>query len=335
MPPACAMDPVPVELHVVVIGGSSDRAALILRPGEPQGPLGVGRQGDWRIEAQGVGAVHVYLFFDGQSLHASNADRTTPTLVQGRPIDAAWTRVDPPAEIVLAGARLRVMRAPAHVVESSMTTAPAVGLPAPDASPPPSPRARPTWDERPVVAPHRDDETTRLDPIDVPTPPGVPPVQPGAAPRAPAPVAPRKVGALRAAWGESSWVQKAILLLMPFAVVATFVVFDDDPAPTPRRARPAASAAVAASVATPGASATAAAAPPAAPVVPSAPSAAAPARDARDKRTDERAAADAVAAGAWGEAARLYDALAAAHPESRALREAARIAHLRAAGVER
>lgn len=49
---------------------------------------------------------------------------------------------------------------------------------------------------------------------------------------------------------------------------------------------------------------------------------------------DERAAVDAVASGAYARAARLYDALAASHPEREAYREAARIARAASSTTE-
>lgn len=167
---------------------------------------------------------------------------------------------------------------------------------------------------------------------------GPPPSAGGPFEGAPLEAAPpaQKQSYLGARWREASGPKKAMFFLMGPLIWAVWVIFTDKP-PPPRPAKPAASAATSASS---GASASASssassAAEPFGPVMPTPtpvtsasgkPSAA----PASTQKTREREAADAVAAGAYDKAARLYEELAKAHPEAPAYAEAARIMKARA-----
>ncbi len=148
-------------------------------------------------------------------------------------------------------------------------------------------------------------------------------------------------------WKQASIPQKAILLLLPFAIAAMFVIFDDKDkaadAPSAARQHPAASgSSVPAS--TRSAPAPVAMLEPVPTPTPdptaSAPSTAEPAathaatakqRGKEPPKSEERMAADLVAAGNFAEAAAAYDNLAQKHPETKAFREAARILREKAA----
>jgi hypothetical protein len=189
-------------------------------------------------------------------------------------------------------------------------------LPAPGPALPP-----PQW----PVAPHAVFEHPAPGPIlDLPPPP-------------PPPLAPTGGTALRAAigplgkqaaaqWKETSFPKKAVLFMLPFAFLAVFVIFDDsnrrpaDTSPAPRAsssapARPAPSAAASAKpVAPPPPRLSPSASPP-------------PPPTSTAGKTPERLAVDALAAGAYADAARRYDELAREHADQPAYREAARILH--------
>jgi len=163
---------------------------------------------------------------------------------------------------------------------------------------------------------------------------------------------------LAQAWRETSVVKKIILLLLPLAFVMVFYGFEDDPAPRAKQ-KPAASASASASTTEddddpkpkkkkkppvddpdPPPSNTApppstSGSPPPVPSVPAtvpAPSASAPGSPKTDpaKKTTEREAVDAVAAGQYELAAKLYEQLAKEHPETPAYKEAARILRAKA-----
>jgi hypothetical protein len=198
----------------------------------------------------------------------------------------------------------------------------------------------------PLVAPARpapapapatpiEQEVTRIAPqplrarADQDLAPVMEPPAPAPAP-APQPVAkPGPAAEALAFWRQASPVKKATLVLMPFAVMGSFILFQDPPPPAARQAttttnRPALAAHDAGAM------------PPAAPSEPSAeepqpaPQAStAPPGDQTTrpsgKRTPERAALDAVAAGSFDEASRLYTELATQHPGEASYQEAARI----------
>jgi hypothetical protein len=136
-----------------------------------------------------------------------------------------------------------------------------------------------------------------------------------------------KVSALRAGWTEASLPKKAIALLMIPALAGALLMSRS--APAARAVAPASADRTSAVAAAPP-SATVTPTPTPTPTVstavvaPGGPvKAGAPAL--RDARTAERRALDTAASGQEAAAAEQYDALAAAHPETVAFREAARI----------
>ncbi len=151
-------------------------------------------------------------------------------------------------------------------------------------------------------------------------------------------------------WREASLPKKLILILLPLAFVMVIYGFDDDPPPPVKKKAPTATASSASEADKPPKKAkkpvsdddetVATAAPhPTASTPPSAPPSTAPSAVASApgspktdpaKKTTEREAVDAVAAGQYELAAKLYEALAKEHPEVPAYKEAARI--LRAKG---
>jgi hypothetical protein len=164
-------------------------------------------------------------------------------------------------------------------------------------------------------------------PLMFPGPPVAPDGLPGVPPAA------KKESWLGARWREASGPKKALMLLLVPLIWAVWVIFTDKPPPV-KPQKPAASATTAPST-TPSAGAppdgSAASAvepapppPPSPPPSPSGKASASPSTTTREK-TREREAADAVAAGAYDRAARLYDELAKGHPEVPAYAEAARI----------
>jgi hypothetical protein len=157
----------------------------------------------------------------------------------------------------------------------------------------------------------------------------------------------------KGAWQEASTVQKIIVVLLPFAIAAAYQMEFHPPRGPRASSAPTGQVGAAGSPATVTSTASTARdvdapaslttdAP--ASLVTAAPASTAPSRPARavaaapakvggssskpqGVRTAERAALDAVAAGAYADAARDYDALAAAHPEDTSFKDAARILH--------
>jgi len=177
-----------------------------------------------------------------------------------------------------------------------------------------------------------------------------PPVQGAASPPGPVPPesalvttqsAAKKRGPLQPIfdqWKGASIPQRAILIMMPFAFAAMFVIFDEEQPPPPKPGAAASSASVdhtsaaSASAPAPVASAAKTGAVPAA-SAPEPPADAGSEQDAGElaegETTKERKAADALAAGQDEEALALYEELAKAHPDNESFRAAARILRAR------
>jgi len=210
----------------------------------------------------------------------------------------------------------------------------------------------------PTPPPDDDNETTRALPLPAiamggaphfavpapPTPIAQPAPQPIAAPPPAPPTVekPKPLDQLKAQWKQASLPKKAIAILLPLAFVMVIFGLDDDPPPR-AATKPAPSASASAKTAksakpeksaepedlepekpTPAPIATAAKPAPSPANTKTAPAA------VSSQKTAERAAVDAVAAGAWEPAAKMYDELAKQHPENPAYKEAARILRAKA-----
>lgn len=156
---------------------------------------------------------------------------------------------------------------------------------------------------------------------------------------------------LKQQWKEATLPKKAIVVLLPIAFVMVIFGLDDEPQPAAhKKPRPAASASVVAS-AKPEASSdksdtkadkvepkndvVAEAPKPTQSAAPHVAQPAAPTKGGKESsttatKTPERLAVDAVAAGSWEPAAKLYDDLAQAHPENPAYKQAARLLRAKA-----
>jgi len=53
--------------------------------------MSVGTQGTWHVEASGVHPVHLYIYFDGQTLFLQSPDVPDPPTVDHRPLPSTWT----------------------------------------------------------------------------------------------------------------------------------------------------------------------------------------------------------------------------------------------------
>jgi hypothetical protein len=348
---------------ITVRTGTAEPASMAFAPGTPVGPLAVGRNATWRVVAPGVLEEHGFLYFDGTSLFLQSANPNAPITVNGAPIPSTWTPVYAPCEIAFGGARLwfgptaasmapprpeappsragfipringlddndehtrmqpiEEMQASRRSVNLAPREAVSATLKSSDASPfapstemmgpgplfgppPPASIPGPGSQAAPVVFPG----------------PGAPP---DASP--PGPPAPKPPGWLAARWREASGPKKALTVLMVPLVWAVWVIFTDKAAP-PRPLKPVAAASVSAKP-----SAAPSVEPPAPqPVQPAAsPASSASAKPAAgpasSAKTPQREAADAVAAGAYDKAAKLYEDLAKANPGVPVYAEAARI----------
>jgi hypothetical protein len=154
------------DIYVVEIrAGRGEPALLELRLGVEVAPLSIGTGGAWKISASGVRTVHAYLYFDGEVLFLQSADASSPVTVDGRPMPTEWTPVDAPCTITLAQAQL-VFRSASSVDVADEEPTFAEPIPDPlERNPPPPPPPRPF--KRGAFANAGDDESTRLQPVDM------------------------------------------------------------------------------------------------------------------------------------------------------------------------
>lgn len=289
-----------VRLEIVVGAGSPP--AITLRAGEPRDPFSAGFEGAWSLAGAGVARVHAQFYFDGQTLYVASADPRTPALLEGAAVPADWTPVPIPSTLSLGSV---VVSAIAASAPDSFTdkTEPRAQMP----SAPTSERTRYAPVEHQVA------------PAPAPAPPPAPAPAPALAPTPPPAPAPSRAPAF---WTEASLPKKLTYVLLPFALVAAgYVVLVDDDAPrSAARAKPPASASAALSPAP----SNAAPPPPAStavsmddpPPIP-APSASGPRRptDPHAKRTGDRQVVDLIAAGAYADAAKMLEQMAASDPK--------------------
>ena len=179
---------------IEVRAGRGEPPSLELRPGVELAPLSVGSGGAWQVTASGVRTVHLYVYFDGQTLFLQSADPSDPPRMDNTPVPSAWTAVASACSITFGQARL-VFR-PAEVEgeddtadEDERTVAQAIPdnfldaetlpkpIPAVPTPVPPAPRVQstvqiPPRPFQPGAFAHRvDDESTRLQPIEDSGPP--------------------------------------------------------------------------------------------------------------------------------------------------------------------
>jgi len=337
--------------------------SIALEVGRPTNPLSVGTEGDWKVVADGVLDLHVVLMFDGARLYAQSVVLEDPAYVEGSPLGEAWTEIVPPSTLAVGTARIMYRAMSEDFDDKTEVTAPPsmqralspaafshdevtrieplrrfvappgpgeddevpdsqakTKINAPAYVPPAYAPDLPTLVSKQEPTPTPRPPATVEAPIDMPPPPSTTPTGKRKAARG-AMVGMAGVAAVAEQWREASLVKKALVLLLPLAIVSMLLIFREE-RPAARGSAKAAESASgsmssAGSVRSGSVSASGS-------VSGSAPPAVAPSDDS-DASSLERAAADAVAAGAYADAIRIYDALAAAHPDRAVYREAARI----------
>lgn len=95
------------DLVVQVVGGLTREPSRAFASGSPVGPLGVGSGGEWVVDGPGVGAVHTYLYFDGNTLMVATVP-PNHTAVNGAPVGSDWTPLSLPCDVMMGGVRLHV-----------------------------------------------------------------------------------------------------------------------------------------------------------------------------------------------------------------------------------
>lgn len=98
----------PATTHVIELEtGIGEPAFIPLCLGQELQPLSVGKKGMWKLESPRMLDVHAFFYFDGNELFAQSADETIAALVDGKKIGKAWTQLNAPCNIDVAGTRLR------------------------------------------------------------------------------------------------------------------------------------------------------------------------------------------------------------------------------------
>jgi hypothetical protein len=91
-------------IEISLLSGTSDRPAITFTPGTPANPVSVGTAGQWIVSGEGVNPVHLYLVFDGRSVHVAAASPSAHALLAGMPVGADWARAPVPCELRFGGA---------------------------------------------------------------------------------------------------------------------------------------------------------------------------------------------------------------------------------------
>jgi len=84
---------------------SQGSAPMSFAGGEQQGPISLGRGGQFRIDGRGVLAMHGYLMFDGEGIYLCSADEANPIVADTVRIPREWTRVGVPSTLVFGRTR--------------------------------------------------------------------------------------------------------------------------------------------------------------------------------------------------------------------------------------
>ncbi|HEX9294659.1 MAG TPA: hypothetical protein VF881_02460 [Polyangiaceae bacterium] len=91
--------------------GDTATRAIWFRTGEVAKPISIGRQGEWRVDAEGVEDLHAYVQFDGRALWIIGLHPENPPLVDGMPLREEWTEVPSPSVLALGALRIVVDQA--------------------------------------------------------------------------------------------------------------------------------------------------------------------------------------------------------------------------------
>jgi hypothetical protein len=337
------------DIVIELTKGLSPKKSMTFSPGKPAETFSLGQQGVWSVSGAGVGGVHAYLFFDGTTLFVASADPAASTSVDGRKVTSDWFPLAPPCEVAVGEARLRVS---GGAVAGGHAEAGAGGII--EENPTMAMDPMKAMAMMPGATAATPGESTRFQPD---APPAGPPMMgfPGMQPMAPMagaagspPGAPPPAGGgsaiakMKADWEAATPSRRATILAIPCVLIAAYLLFAEDEPETVTSTKPAvtASASVAAKppeppptrVVSPPLPATAAATAVAAAGPAGAAAAAAPepaAKTGKDKdvfvKTTQRLAADAIAAGNFAEALKLYQQLSRENPNDPAFKEAIRI----------
>jgi hypothetical protein len=269
--------------------GVSDAPSKRFHSGQPVPTFTMGTAGGWKIDAPGVAAVHAYGRFDGQRLLVATADPDRPALLDGRPVPETWLELRAPCVLAIGSAR--------------------IAIDARTSSEFPAVQAR-------VAGPVQADAATRID-IEPLWADEKPAASDPIAPELPARRAPprRHARALLLALGAALTIAGAHRFVAWRRTMSPPDPIAEEVAAQPPAARP--PAPVASSPAVEPSVSPRAARAPVGPALPMAPTSSA--------KTPERDAVDALTAGDFAKASRLYRALADAHPDQPAFKEALRI----------
>lgn len=114
--------------------GEFTEEVLVFGAGFSVGPFSLGQQGDWRVQAKGVANVHVYLWFDGLTLHAARLQGGPDAWLNGAPLREDWSPLPGGSELRVGAAKV-VISTEDNVAPANPTAAAPEATQAPPASP--------------------------------------------------------------------------------------------------------------------------------------------------------------------------------------------------------
>lgn len=93
------MNPRIEQIALSLSSGRGSHSTVIFSQGSPTGPFSVGKNGDWRVLARGVEAVHLYLCFDGERAHVAAASVQARVFVPGAQVGCTWVPLVVPSRL--------------------------------------------------------------------------------------------------------------------------------------------------------------------------------------------------------------------------------------------
>jgi hypothetical protein len=93
------MNPRIQQIALSLSSGRGSHSTVIFNQGSVSAPFSVGSNGDWRVQARGVEAIHLYLYFDGERAYVAAASEQARVFVPGAQVGCSWLPLVVPSRL--------------------------------------------------------------------------------------------------------------------------------------------------------------------------------------------------------------------------------------------
>jgi len=93
------MNPRIAQIALSLSSGKGSHSSVVFSQGSPTAPFSVGSHGDWRVQARGVEAIHLYLCFDGERAYVAAASDQARVFVPGAQVGCSWVPLVVPSRL--------------------------------------------------------------------------------------------------------------------------------------------------------------------------------------------------------------------------------------------